>query len=316
MADWQMGDIQQLLQVSDEDIERRKRFVGLQPADEARITSVGAIVVDRADELCTLFIEFLKGLGESTNLFQRGPLLEEIRRLKRDHLVALVGGKYDRYYVDQRLRLGFLYGKIGLDARVFLGAFHHLIHAVGNAIMASCGDDPQTAFESFMSIEKVFFFDIGLIIDIMAAERERTISAQQEAIRELSTPVLQVRDRLLILPIIGALDTRRAKQLTDSLLQAIRANRAKVVVIDVTGVLSVDSRVANHLIQTVASARLMGASVIVTGLSADAAQSLVGLGVDLRSLNTVGDLQGGLEDAERLLGYSIVRKSEDHAEAV
>ena len=132
-------------------------------------------------------------------------------------------------------------------------------------------------------------------------ERERIIRQQQEAIRELSTPVLQVRERLLILPIIGVIDPQRARQLTEQLLRAIRANRAKVVVIDVTGVAAMDSGVANHLVQTVEASRLLGATVIVTGLSPEIAQTLVTIGVDLSEMATVGDLQGGIEEAERLL---------------
>jgi len=136
-------------------------------------------------------------------------------------------------------------------------------------------------------------------------ERERIIRQQQEAIRELSTPVLQVRDRLLILPIIGVIDPHRARQLTEQLLRGIRANRAKVVVVDITGVPSVDATVANHLVQTVDASRLMGANVIVTGLSSEIAQTLVTIGVDLSKINAVGDLQGGIEEAERLLGYTV-----------
>jgi rsbT co-antagonist protein RsbR len=136
-------------------------------------------------------------------------------------------------------------------------------------------------------------------------ERERVIREQQEAIRELSTPVLQVRERLLILPIIGLIDPQRARQLTEQLLRAIRANRAKVVVIDITGVAAMDANVANHLVLTVESARLLGAMVIVTGLSPEIAQTLVNIGVDLGKMNTVGDLQGGIEEAERLLGYKV-----------
>src|ERR1700712_1559268 len=137
-------------------------------------------------------------------------------------------------------------------------------------------------------------------------ERERIIRQQQEAIRELSTPVLQVREQLLILPIIGVLDSPRARQLTEQLLRAIRANRAKVVVIDITGVPTIDSTVANHLVQTVEASRLMGASVIITGLSAEIAQTLVTIGVDLSKMNAVGDLQGGIEEAELLLGYKVI----------
>src|SRR5881409_2596286 len=136
-------------------------------------------------------------------------------------------------------------------------------------------------------------------------ERERIIRQQQEAIRELSTPVLQVHDRLLILPIIGVIDPQRARQLTEQLLRGIRAHRAKVVVIDITGVAAIDASVANHLVLTVEAARLLGATVIVTGLSPEIAQTLVKIGVDLGKMTTVGDLQGGIEEAERLLGYKV-----------
>jgi len=141
-------------------------------------------------------------------------------------------------------------------------------------------------------------------------ERERVIRQQQEAIRELSTPVLQVRERLLILPIIGVIDPQRARQLTEQLLRGIRANRAKVVVIDITGVAAMDATVANHLVQTVEASRLLGAVVIVTGLSPEIAQTIVNIGVDLGKMNTVGDLQGGIEQAERLLGYKVVALKE------
>jgi rsbT co-antagonist protein RsbR len=141
-------------------------------------------------------------------------------------------------------------------------------------------------------------------------ERERVIHEQQESIRELSTPVLQVRERLLILPIIGVLDSARARQLTEQLLGAIRDNRATVVVIDITGVATIDRTVANHLVQTVEASRLMGASTILTGLSPDIAQTLVDLGVDLGMMKTVGDLQGGLEEAERLAGYRAADASD------
>src|SRR5947207_5292959 len=147
-------------------------------------------------------------------------------------------------------------------------------------------------------------------------ERERIIREQQEAIRELSTPVLQVRERLLILPIIGVIDPQRARQLTEQLLRGIRTNRAKVVVLDITGVPYIDSAVANHLVQTVEASRLLGATVIVTGLSPEIAQTLVNISVDLAKMTTVGDLQGGIEEAERLLGYTVIPMTDRERAAV
>src|SRR2546427_13035108 len=148
----------------------------------------------------------------------------------------------------------------------------------------------------------------------LVQEGERVTGQQQEAIRDLSTPVSQVRDRLLILPIIGVIDPQRARQLTEQLLRGIRTNRAKVVVLDITGVPYIDSPVANHLVQTVEAARLLGATVIVPGLSPEIAQTLVNIGVDLGKMNTVGDLQGGIEEAERLLGYKVVPTQEPAAQ--
>ena len=134
-------------------------------------------------------------------------------------------------------------------------------------------------------------------------ERERVIREQQEAIRELSTPVLQVRDQLVVLPIIGVLDSQRARQLTEQLLGAIQANRARVVVLDITGVATIDV----HGREPSRADRGGGAA---DGRERDhhrnlvrIAQTLVDLGVDLGQMRTVGDLQGGLEEAERLLGF-------------
>ncbi len=147
---------------------------------------------------------------------------------------------------------------------------------------------------------------LSIVAMAFIQEREKVVRQQEEAIRELSTPVLQVRQGLLILPIIGVLDSLRARQLTEQLLHAIRANRAKLVVLDMTGVPALDSKVANHLLQTVDACRLMGAKVIVTGLTPEIAQTVVTIGVDLSRIVTVSDLQGGIEEADRLLGYRVI----------
>jgi rsbT co-antagonist protein RsbR len=166
--------------------------------------------------------------------------------------------------------------------------------------------DPDRLASALKSFEPVTNKILLIVAMAFNSERERVVRQQQEAIQELSTPVLQVRDRLLILPIIGLIDSDRALQLTEQLLGAIREFRARVVVMDVTGVAAVDSKVANHLIQTVDAARLLGTTVIVTGISASIAQTIVTIGIDLSRIQTVGDLQGGLELADRILGYQTI----------
>jgi rsbT co-antagonist protein RsbR len=292
------------------DIERRLEFVNLGPDDRARIAEIKADVLDHLDEHVEAFFGHLAKFEEARGLTGRPELIGEAKRLKREHLIAMVAGEYGREYIDQRFRLGQLYSRAALEVSIFMGAFHSLMTSIGRRIMSRYPKDSLAGFEHFTSLKKVAFFDIAIIVDAMMADREQTIRQQQDAIRELSTPTLQIRDRLLILPIIGLLDTQRAKQLTDSLLHAVRAHRARVVVMDITGVATVDSKVANHLIQTVEAAALMGASVIVTGVSAEVAQSLVTLGIDLGRITTLGDLQGGLEEAERILGYVVTQAAE------
>jgi rsbT co-antagonist protein RsbR len=287
-------------------IERRQKIVGLEAADLARIAAIRDIVQPRAEAYTEVFFAHLASLEEARPLLTSTVLLGRARQLKAEHLVALVSGQYGTPYVLQRIQLGLLYAKSRLETRVFLGAFHHLLHDIGADIMKHSTADPAERFEQFMSLKKVAFFDIGIIVDVLVFERERVIRQQQEAIRELSTPVLQIRERLLLLPIIGVIDTHRARLITESLLVAIRENRAKAVVMDVTGVAAIDSKVANHLMQTVSAARLMGATVIVTGISSAVAQSLVALGIEMTTMSTVGDLQGGLEEAEQMLGLRVV----------
>ena len=119
--------------------------------------------------------------------------------------------------------------------------------------------------------------------------------------RELSTPVLGVLERLLIVPLVGALDADRARQLTDELLRRIRSGRAQVAVIDVTGVPAIDSAVAGQLVQTVEACRLLGARVIVTGLSSETTQALVATAWTCEGSTPSRTCSGGSRRAQRLL---------------
>jgi anti-anti-sigma regulatory factor len=130
---------------------------------------------------------------------------------------------------------------------------------------------------------------------------EQVIARQQQAIRQLSTPVLQLRPGLLLLPIVGVLDGERLEQLRTGLLEGIRNRRAAVVVLDVTGVPEIDEVATHQLIGAVASAHMMGAVVIVSGLSAEIASTLVNARIDLGRVTSVGDLESGIELAESVI---------------
>lgn len=193
----------------------------------------------------------------------------------------------------------------GMTSEQILGGMLTLRDVYGRSLFAKYRQDMARLTAALDLYEPVANNILSIVALAFISERENVVRQQQEAIRELSTPVLQVREGLLILPIIGLIDSQRARQITEQLLRGIRTNRAKAVVIDITGVPAVDSKIANHLIQTVEAARLMGARVIVTGLSPEVAQALVTIGMDLTRLKTIGDLQGGIEEADKILGYQV-----------
>jgi len=298
------------------ELAMRKRFLEFDDSDVHRLAEIYDLTQEHVDQVIEGFYDHLLSFPETAAFFRDPRLLEHVKGRQKEYFIRLTQGDYEQEYVADRLRLGSIHEKIGLPVRSFLGMYAFYLRQIAGLLLKEHSEDPDQAFETFHSLAKLLFFDIGLGVDIYIYQRERTIALQQEAIRELSTPVLTVRDRLLVLPIIGILDTSRAQQLTEGLLKSIRDSRAKVVILDVTGVPAVDSAVANHLLQTVEASRLMGAQVIVTGLSSNVAQALVTLGVDLTKLNAVGDLQGGIEFAERIMGYRVVANGDGLPEVV
>jgi rsbT co-antagonist protein RsbR len=222
---------------------------------------------------------------------------ERSLRLQR---AAIVDGAWGPYLADLGEQ-GAGYAKMGVS----FGAWFEILAIFRDAMRKRLESLGETSLQRLALVNEGLnrHLDIAMatIGDAYLSPKETIIRDQQEAIREISTPVLQIRDQVLVMPIVGLVDTHRARQLTESVLKAIRARRARAVVMDVTGVPIVDSKVAKHLAQTCESARLMGATVIVTGISQEIAQTLVTIGADLSSVRTLGDLQSGVEEVERIL---------------
>jgi len=136
-----------------------------------------------------------------------------------------------------------------------------------------------------------------------AGEQQRRLF---EMVREMSTPLVPISRGVLLLPLVGTIDSERAQQILNVLLAGIMERRARVVILDITGVPVVDTSVANYLLQATRSTQLLGSECILVGITPEVAQTVVGLGVDLRGVVTRSDLQSGIEHALRLIGQRIV----------
>jgi rsbT co-antagonist protein RsbR len=236
-------------------------------------------------------------------LLQATPAQMEADQLKskRQTEAAMRDGQWQPLMDDIREQ-GSHYARMGLPFQSWFTIVTAAQKVVVEKLFEVYGKDPDRLQAILLALNK-WFFDITLarIGETYLDTREHVIKQQQEAIKELSTPVLPLRSGLLLLPVIGVIDSARARQLTEQLLDGIRAHRAKAVVIDLTGVPAVDSAVANHLLQTVRAAKLLGANAVVTGISTENAQTLTRIGVDLTGLITTSDLQSGIDEAEWIL---------------
>jgi anti-anti-sigma regulatory factor len=137
--------------------------------------------------------------------------------------------------------------------------------------------------------------------DSVSRDLEKQIAMQAMALRELSTPVLEVWDGVLVLPVVGVLDTKRSVDIMNTLLQSIVTNQSRCVIIDVTGVEVVDTRTADYLLKVARAASLLGARPVITGLSPAVAQTLVEIGADMSVVRTLRNLKDGLKDCLKFL---------------
>ncbi len=167
--------------------------------------------------------------------------------------------------------------------------------------------DPALLFEESLQINNLLDSLSIITLETYIKGREEVILRQTDEISEISTPVIRVWEGILALPIIGTLDSARTQVVMENLLQQIVETGSRIAILDISGVPTVDSLVAQHLIKTVSATRLMGAECIISGIRAEIAQTIVHLGIDLSGINTKASLASALKLAYSMLGIEVRR---------
>jgi rsbT co-antagonist protein RsbR len=174
-----------------------------------------------------------------------------------------------------------------------------------NIIQQRAGQDSNRLAEMLWDLT-ILLDKLGLYTtEVYQESREAVIHRQQQELMELSTPVVQLWDEVLALPLIGTLDSDRTQLVMESLLQRVVETGARIAIIDITGVPTVDTLVAQHLMKTVAATRLMGADCIISGIRPQIAQTIVHLGVNLNDIITKATLADAFQVALQRLGASV-----------
>ncbi|GEO03183.1 polyvinylalcohol dehydrogenase [Adhaeribacter aerolatus] len=199
-----------------------------------------------------------------------------------------------------RARQGFSPRETSMFVMSLKKAFYSLLDA-------QYKDDPATLYQASVELNNLLDHMSIVTMETFIQGREEVILRQTDEMNEISTPVIRVWEGILALPIIGTLDSARTQIVMENLLQQIVETGSRIAILDISGVPTVDSLVAQHLIKTVSATRLMGAECIISGIRAEIAQTIVHLGIDLSNINTKASLASALKLAYSMLGIEVRR---------
>jgi rsbT co-antagonist protein RsbR len=279
--------------------------MGLDDATIATVRAMGEWVIPQLDSVIDLFYEWMAKQPEWDVFFRNPDKVQYAQQRQREHWVDLFSAHgFDDAYVQRRVLVGQVHARIGLSLAAYFAGVETSFQIFSAHVHRPDGS-PATP-EEVRAFAKVLHIDALLVIEAYNAVTQKKIADQAEALMEMSTPVAELWESVLLLPVVGVVDSARAEEIMSAVLRHIADARARVLIIDISGVPVVDTAVADHLIKVTRATRLMGCKTILSGLSPRVAQTIVDLGIDTSSLETTATLRDATARAYRQVGLQLV----------
>ena len=274
----------------------------LRPEDFARVKAVAPMLMKQLDAFIADFYEWMGRHREFKMFFGSNPArLDRVKQLQRANWTTFLQADIDESWFAARRHVGAVHANIDLPNEIYFAGM-----AVSNNLMADrihkLGKAVKDPIETVKSITKLMYMDACVVIDEIARINREKISASSKALMEMSTPVTPIWEGILLLPLLGILDSQRTQDVMNKTLGKIAETRAKALVLDISGVSAMDTAVANQLLKITKATQLMGCETILSGLSPAIARTLVELGVNIGEVRTTATLRDSFEMALRSVG--------------
>ncbi len=296
----------QRLRFDERELRSRRAFYEITDEDLQRLAGLRGFAERNSQLIIDALYELMLREDESRAFFPNDSTVNHVKGMQRAYFNGLFSGRLDLAYVEDRLRVGSVHERIGMPPKLYIGAYSCYLRLLFDRLVAEL--PTEEAHAAYRSVAKLVSFDKALAIDTYIEANLTTVARHQAAIRELSTPVIRVHRRVLLLPLVGTVDSHRAARIMETLLLRVVEEQARAVIVDIAGVPTVDTMVADHLLKTTEAVRLLGAETILTGISAQIARTVVQLGVDISTMHTRSRLEDGIELALGLVGREITNK--------
>ena len=294
------SDYMRRLKLDADELASRRRFFEIMTEDLERLAALRPLAERHMAGIIEGFYVLLTDHPRTREFLGDPELVDRLKRAQQRYFLGLFDGRCDLQYVEDRLRVGYVHEQVGLPLKWYLGAYNRYLQLTGEALRSELPAEEASAAQT--SLQKLVFFDTALAVDTYVAAQMETVARHRAAVEELSTPVIRVFDRVLLLPLVGTIDSARAQGIMETILKRVSDQEAKVMIIDIAGVAVVDTQVADHLLRATAAVRLLGAATILTGISPQVARTVVELGVDISTMHTRSRLADGIELALSLIG--------------
>lgn len=275
--------------------------------DLNRIREFGKHMQGQVESYVEDFYVWLRVQPEFDEFFHRDDaLVRRVAAMMAVYWREFFSGTVDDVYITKRRTVGQVHARIGLPLPIYFAAMNFwLTNLIQLRVPAGISADDLAVHTR--SIMKLVHMDTAIVVEVYNDETNRKLSQQTKTIMEMSTPVSSIWEDILLLPLVGLMDSSRAHEVMNSVLLKISQSRARVFIMDISGVAVVDTAVANHLIKITQATRLMGCESIISGLSPAVAQTIVELGVEVGSIRTTATLRDALELAFRSAGVTLSR---------
>jgi len=270
--------------------------LGITQADLTRVAAYWEYVAPRMDDYIDAWMQWMQTQEAWRRFFSTNERLELLRDRQRDYWERFFAGKVDDDYIKHRQWVGDANAKIGLTPNSYLGSINASLQIFTEDIYDGDGEEPAHQSRT-LSMYKLAQVDSIIGAASFVKRSEQIIREQHEAMLEMSTPVSEIREDVLLLPLVGIIDSKRAQEIMTAVLTKISQSHAKSLIIDIKGVAVVDTAVANHLIKITKAARLMGCESTISCLSPAIAQTIVELGIDVSNVRTTSKLKNALDIA-------------------